>query len=170
MRHLGLVSSARFSRDGTRVVTASEDNTARLWDADTGKPLGEALTHQGAVLSAQFSPDGKRVVTASGDQTARLWEITPAISDNRHLLPALAEAIAGNKEAIAGNQLSGLGALEPLENQIGQLNRLREQTENTPLGKPTAESFVRWVLLDPVDSHGLATLQADRSWIYSATN
>ena len=35
--HTGSVNSAAFSLDGKRVVTASFDNTARLWDADTGK-------------------------------------------------------------------------------------------------------------------------------------
>jgi hypothetical protein len=63
----------QFSPDGRRVVTSSWDKTARLWDAATGKPLGEPMRHAGSVYSAQFSPDGQKVVTASADQTARLW-------------------------------------------------------------------------------------------------
>ena len=55
-------------------MTASEDNTARLWDAVSGKPIGEPMKHEDAVNSAQFSPDGQRVVTASADKTARLWD------------------------------------------------------------------------------------------------
>jgi WD40 repeat protein len=69
------VYSAVFSLDGKRIVTASVDKTARLWDAATGKPIGLALTgHEDWVNSAAFSPDGNRIVTASGDWTARLWD------------------------------------------------------------------------------------------------
>ena len=68
MKHESAVTSAQFSPDGQRVVTASHDKTARLWDAATGKPIGEPMKHESAVTSAQFSPDGQRVVTASGDK------------------------------------------------------------------------------------------------------
>jgi WD40 repeat protein len=61
-----------FSPDGTRVVTASYDNTVRVWDAATGRPVMILLEHQDKVLSAIFSPDGTRVVTASVDKTARV--------------------------------------------------------------------------------------------------
>jgi dipeptidyl aminopeptidase/acylaminoacyl peptidase len=66
--------SARFSPDSKRVATASRDNTARVWDAQTGLPLTEPLKHAGEVWHAQFSPDSKRVVTASWDKTARVWD------------------------------------------------------------------------------------------------
>ena len=73
--HEDAVTSAAFSPDGTRIVTASEDNTARLWDTETAKPIGEPLKgHEDAVMSAAFSPDGKRIVTGSWDKTARLWD------------------------------------------------------------------------------------------------
>jgi dipeptidyl aminopeptidase/acylaminoacyl peptidase len=74
MTHGSEVKSAQFSPDGQRVVTASADNTARLWDVASGKPIGELMKHDSTVNSAQFSPDGQRVVTASLDHTARLWD------------------------------------------------------------------------------------------------
>ena len=68
-----LVHSAQFSPDGKRLVTGSSD-AARVWDAQTGKPLTEPMKHNDAVNSAQFSPDGKQIVTASSDNTARVWD------------------------------------------------------------------------------------------------
>jgi WD40 repeat protein len=37
--HKGIVNSAAFSTDRTRVVTASHDKTARIWDAATGNEI-----------------------------------------------------------------------------------------------------------------------------------
>jgi WD40 repeat protein len=72
--HTGLVITIEFSPDGKRLVTASNDTTARLWDAESGKEIAVLKGHTSTVLSAVFSPDGKRVVTASWDKTARLWD------------------------------------------------------------------------------------------------
>ena len=67
---------AAFSLDGKRVVTASADKTARLWNAETGTEIAVLKAHEGTVWSVAFSPDGKRVVTASADETARLWDVS----------------------------------------------------------------------------------------------
>ena len=53
-----------FSPDGTRIVTASGDRTAKVWDAETGAETLTLKGHTGDVFSASFSPDGKRIVTA----------------------------------------------------------------------------------------------------------
>ncbi|HMG34357.1 MAG TPA: hypothetical protein VKM94_10500 [Blastocatellia bacterium] len=71
--HERAVNFVDFSADGQRLVTASDDGTARVWRADgSGKPV-VLKGHAGAVGSAAFSPDGQRVVTASFDGTARVW-------------------------------------------------------------------------------------------------
>jgi len=71
-----VVNSACFSPDGARIVTASWDRTARLWDVTTGQQIAALRGHDFGVRSACFSPDGARIVTASSDYTARLWDAT----------------------------------------------------------------------------------------------
>ena len=69
LAHGDAVWSAAFSPEGRRIVTASDDKTARVWDAGTGKPIGEPLKgHDGVSKQRAFSPDGQRIVTASRRQ------------------------------------------------------------------------------------------------------
>jgi WD40 repeat protein/serine/threonine protein kinase len=72
--HEGAVTSAALSPDGTRIVTASSDHTARVWDASSAAEVAVLRGHEGGVVSAAFSPDGTRIVTASWDNTARVWD------------------------------------------------------------------------------------------------
>jgi hypothetical protein len=60
-----------FNPDGTRLVTGSGDQTAKVWDARTGTPLLDLKGHTGPVA---FSPDGMRLVTGSADGTAKVWD------------------------------------------------------------------------------------------------
>ncbi len=73
--HTHDVHGGVFSRDGARVLTVSEDNTARVWDVATGRCLAVLAGHSIEVTSAAFSPDGKFAVTTSKDQTVRVWHI-----------------------------------------------------------------------------------------------
>ncbi len=66
---------AAFSPDGSRIVTAGQENIARIWDARTGALLGVGAEHRGVIHTAMFSPDGTRIVTASDDRTARVWDV-----------------------------------------------------------------------------------------------
>jgi len=72
--HGDIVLSAVYSRDGTHIVTASADKSARVWDAGTGAQLAVLTGHGGSVYTADYSPDGTRIVTASSDKTARIWD------------------------------------------------------------------------------------------------
>ena len=68
------VRSVAFSADGERILTGSDDKTARLWDAKTGAEIYALKGHTDPVTSVAFSPDGARILTGSDDNTARLWD------------------------------------------------------------------------------------------------
>jgi WD40 repeat protein len=76
LSHGKRVHMARFSPDGQRVVTASQDRTARVWDAGSGAPITPPLKHEMVLIGARFTLDGRRVITVSQDRTARVWDAT----------------------------------------------------------------------------------------------
>jgi WD40 repeat protein/serine/threonine protein kinase/TPR repeat protein len=120
--HADRVRSAEFSPDGRRIVTASNDKTARIWDAETGREIALLSGHTDAVRSAAFSPDGRRIVTASADKTARIWDAatgkeimllnghTDRVStavfspDGRHVVTASRDKTARIWDAATGRQ------------------------------------------------------------------
>ena len=68
------LDQASFSPDGSRIVTASSDDTAKIWDANNGKLLQTLRGHGSYVVSASFSPDGSLIITGSWDDTAKIWD------------------------------------------------------------------------------------------------
>ena len=56
-----------------KIVTASDDNTARVWDVN-GNQIAELKGHSGGVTRANFSADDSKIVTTSKYGTARVWE------------------------------------------------------------------------------------------------
>ncbi len=81
------INHVAVARNGERLLTSSDDNFVKIWDAKTGVELGEFNQHLNDceemddngkplcwVWGADFSPDGTRAVSASRDLTARVWE------------------------------------------------------------------------------------------------
>jgi WD40 repeat protein/transcriptional regulator with XRE-family HTH domain len=74
VHHDAPIRGVAFSPDGMRFVTASDDHTAKVWDAKTGMLLLTLTGHTAEVFDVAYSPDGKQIATASNDKTARVWD------------------------------------------------------------------------------------------------
>lgn len=74
--HSDLITAASFDSTSRRIVTASQDKTARTWRSEDGKLLAVLRGHQRSLTSVLFCPKDTHIVTASVDQTARIWNPT----------------------------------------------------------------------------------------------
>jgi WD40 repeat protein/serine/threonine protein kinase len=130
----GMVNHVAFSQDGKRLVTASGDDTARVWDAVTGQPVTPPLKHNDKVNHAEFSPDGKWVITASDDETARVWDaatgdpVTRLIKHNGHVIYA---AFSPDGRRVV--TVSGDPPVRPSDTRCYQVVRVWEAGSGNPL-------------------------------------
>jgi WD40 repeat protein len=73
LRHERTVFRMVFSPDGRFLATASDHDTARIWEVSTGQEVSR-LTHADPnVVDVDWSPNGRHLATASWDHTARVW-------------------------------------------------------------------------------------------------
>ena len=76
--HEGPVKDVAFSPDGTLAASGSGwpvgDDTARIWDAATGRLL-RTLRADAGVMAVAFSPDGRRLLTGDQEGAAVLWDV-----------------------------------------------------------------------------------------------
>jgi WD40 repeat protein/tetratricopeptide (TPR) repeat protein len=109
LAHQAPVEAVAFSPDGSLALTGSLDRTARVWDAATGRPIGQPLVHPGEVLTVAFGPDGRTVAMAGGRERgdARVWDLAlgnPLGGPLTHAGSILAVAVSpdGRRVATAG--------------------------------------------------------------------
>lgn len=69
----GWVSSARYSPDGTHLVTASRDGTAWIWDTQTWEHRA-TLVHSAWVTHAAYDPKGDVIATTANDGSTKIWD------------------------------------------------------------------------------------------------
>lgn len=72
--HKDFVVWAAFSADGGRVLTASKDGEARIWEVDSGEPVTPVFGGGRAIVFAEFNPKSDRVIITYTDQTAQIWD------------------------------------------------------------------------------------------------
>ncbi len=126
--HEAEIQTAVFSPDGSKILTASWDDTAKLWDL-TGKLLADFKGHTDDVSSAVFSPDGSKILTASSDKTAGLWDLTGEL---------LAE-LKGHKAVVTSAVFSPDGK-----------RIITASDDGTVIIWPTPESILEWLKTAPI--------------------
>ncbi len=104
LSHSNPVTRAAFSPDGKRIITASTDAIARIWNADGQTPPVLLRGHNGILWTAAFSSDGKRILTASVDRTIRMWD-----ADSLAELSVLHDRIATAALSPDGQHIVGTG-------------------------------------------------------------
>jgi WD40 repeat protein len=89
------VAAVAVSHDSRLLLSASSDETARLWDAATGAALGPTLRHNFRCSAVVFAPDGLRLATAHGQGPIVVWDLPPPAAGTPEQLRHRVEGLTG---------------------------------------------------------------------------
>ncbi|MCE2403502.1 WD40 repeat domain-containing protein, partial [Candidatus Poribacteria bacterium] len=133
-----------FSPNGSTFATGSDDNTIRLWDANTREHKTSFVGHADDVNSVAFSPDGKILASGSDDNTVRLWNLQTGVQISSF---AAHTSSVSTVAFLADGTLLG-SSTGPGNDRIGLWNPRTGKLLNTI----TDESSVESIALSAVDS------------------
>ena len=107
--HTGEITAVSFSASGDRVLTASLDGTAQLWDTDSGAPVGPRLNHLEPCEQAVLSPDGRHALVGGAERTSLFDTATGSRRsfDIGGRGPTLGFSASGKLAALGDSRVSG---------------------------------------------------------------
>lgn len=135
------VFTARYSPDGKRVLTRSNDSTAKVFDAQTGKLLFELEHPDTTTYDAIYSPDGRFILTVAADRYARLWD--PEVDGDPLYTFRVGEATFGN------TIFSPDGKYLAVTDDFGRASLHRVATDEPPLSLPGLPGTIWNALFHP---------------------
>ena len=156
-KHDGPVRCARFSHDGSRIATAGDDSTARVWDARSGKCILILRGHSGALRCSAWDPGDARVAAGGDDGTVRIWS-----ADDGKLLFLL----KGHGSPVEGMEFDYLHTLFTEDGKEQRKWKLPDGTSKVVRLRPIDSPYM--LVLRPagqyIGSDGRVMLPDDHGW------
>jgi WD40 repeat protein len=158
------VWAVAFSPDSKTLAVGEgfDNNTARLWDTNTGALKATLKGHTSDVNRLAFSPDGKTVATGSADQTARLWDTQSGRLEATLPHPAGLWDLAFSPDGTTLATRDATGRVRPWNvasgKQISITARTRWNDFSLDIAHPVGGFGAAVTLQDPMDGRVLATM------------
>lgn len=115
-----VINTGYISSNGKYVLTAYEDNSAKVWNmanGGAGSPLMKG--HTGLIRAAAFSADGSTLVTGGRDSLVLVWEDYKMTKKIKYPSRVRSVAISNNKKKILVGCEDGI----VYENELGSSDR-----------------------------------------------
>ncbi len=151
--HTDMVFSANWNTSGSRIVTASLDQTIRIWDPATGISLLTLTGNEGGAYSAAFNSVGTRIASTHGNGNLRMWE-----SNIEEAMPLWrSEGERRKAEAITTSLFNRYGLLEYVQKALAEDKTLTPMLRDRAIslarvrGNARSEQLnsIAWPLADP---------------------